>query len=273
MSIEKVLEFSFGLFKRDPKVVLPNVLNWIPLALLYMLLLQGANVFSKWVNLEIFQQILSNRILFMDVIDRILFYVVIGIPIVIASVIISLILLCVYSEITRQAYTKKKILLTEAFSVAKSKFLPLLWTYFLEFLIVILTFLLLIPLAFIGGIVGIIFTITAGFVVIFLYIIFFYETPAIVVFENKSGLEAIKRSYIIAKRNFWSLAIIVLIVGITVNIVLGSLASVPYIGLVLYNLAELFLDTWKSMIPSLFYYEYEKGRKKFNLSKTVYNDW
>jgi hypothetical protein len=262
MSIEKVLEFSFGLFKRDPKVVLPNVLNWIPFALLYMLLLQGANVFSKGVSLETFQQILSNRALFMKLIDRILFYVAMGISIVIASVIISLILLCVYSDITRQAYTKKKISLTKAFSVAKSKFLSLLWTCFLEFLIVILTLLLLIPLAFIDGIVGIIFTITAGFVVVFLYIIFFYETPAVVVFENKSGLEAIKRSYIIAKRNFWSLTVIVLIVGIIVNIILRSLASIPYVGFILYNAAKLFLDTWRLMIPSLFYYEYEKGRKK-----------
>jgi hypothetical protein len=262
MSIEKVLEFSFGLFKKDLKVVLPNVLNLIPFALLHVLLFHSVNVFSKWVSQGTFQQILSDITLFMKSIDGILFYVAMGISIVIASMIISLILLCVYSDITRQAYTKKKILLTKAFSVAKSKFLSLLWTCFLEFLIVILTLLLLIPLAFIDGIVGVIFTITAGSFVIFLYIIFFYETPAVVVFENKSGLEAIKRSYIIAKRNFWSLTVIVLIVGIIVNIILGSLASIPYIGIVFYSTAKLFLDTWMLMIPSIFYYEYEKGRKK-----------
>jgi hypothetical protein len=262
MAIEKVLEFSFGLFKRDPKVVLPNVLNWIPSALLYMLFLQGASDISEWIGFESFAQILNNKTLFTEIINRIVFYGVVAIPIVIASLLVSLILLCVYTDITRQAYTKRKILLTKAFSIAKSKFLPLLWTYFLEFLIVILTLSPLIAIAFVSGIVGIIFATIAGLVVIFLYIIFFYETPAVVVFENKSGLEAIKRSYIIAKRNFWPLAIVVLLVGIIVNIVPGSLASVPYIGLVLYSLAELFLDAWKLMIPSLFYYEYEKSRRK-----------
>jgi hypothetical protein len=262
MAIEKVLGFSFGLFKRDLKVVLPNVLNWIPSALLSMLILQGASVASKWASLETFQQILNNRTLLWEIINMILVYVVIAIPIVIASMIISLMLVCVYSDITRQAYTKRKVLLTHAFSVAKSRILPLLWTYFLEFLIVALTFGALIGLGFVGGIVGIILAIIAGVIVILLAILFFYETPAIVVLENKSGLEAIKRSYSIVRHNFWSLVIIILIVGIIVNTVSGALASVPYIGFILSSVVGLFLNTWNLMIPSLFYYEYEKGKQE-----------
>jgi hypothetical protein len=264
--IEKVLEFSFGLFKRDPKIVLPNVLNWIPSALLTMLILRAASVIAKWASLETFGQILSNRTLFLEMINMILVYIVVAIPVIIASFIVSLILTCVYSDITRQAYTKRKVLLTQAFSVAKSRFLPLLWTYFLEFVIVALTFGALICLGFIGGIVGIISAIVVGGIVILLAVFFFYETPAIVVLENKSGLEAIKRSCFIARHNFWSLVIIILIVSIIITTVRSGLDSVPYIGFILSGVAELFLNTWKLMIPALFYYEYEKRNKKFKFN-------
>lgn len=262
MTMEKVLEFSFGLFKRDPKVVLPNVLNWIPSALLAILTLQGASIVGKWVNLETFQQVLSNKALLWEIINTILVYVAIAIPIVIASVIVSLILACVYSDITRQAYTKRKILLTQSFSVAKSRFLPLLWTYFLEFLIIALIFGGLFGIGFVGGITGLILAIIVGVIVILLAVFFFYETPAIVVLENKSGLEAIKRSCSIARHNFWSLVMVILIVGIIVSTVSNSLGSVPYIGLILSNIAGLFLNTWNSMIPAIFYYEYEKRREE-----------
>lgn len=267
MSMDKVLEFTFGLFKKEPKIVLPNILEWVPTALFLALILHGAWTFSKFLSLERIQQLLGTA-LFWELVKTALVYVVIGIPILILFIIISILLDCVYSDITRQAYSKKKIFLTKAFSVAKSRFLSLLWTYFLQFLIVVLIlsaffglglFLIVIRIGIIGFI-GLILLIILGAITVLLAFVFFYETPAIVVLENKSGLEAIRRSYSIARNNFWSLVAVMLIVFIVTGLVTSGLASIPYVGLIISSLAGLFLSTWNSMIPALFYYEYEREK-------------
>lgn len=258
MAMERVLEFSLGLFKRNPKVALPNVLNWIPSALLSILILQAASAVGAW-NIQSVQQALGDTALLLDMLKTILAYAVIAIPIVIASAVVSSILACVYSDVARQAYTRRKVKLIGAFSIAKSRFLSLLWTYVLEFLVVVLTFVALVGLGLVVGATGILIAMVFGVIAILLAVFFFYETPAVVVLENKSGLEAIKRSYEIARHNFWPLVIITLIVGIIASTVTSGLNNVPYVGFILSNVAGLFLGAWNSMTPALFYYEYEKG--------------
>lgn len=260
--MEKVFEFSFGLFKREPKVVLPNVLTLIPSGLLSILILHGAGMVGRWLNGRGIQELFTNPTLLFELIRAVLTYVIVAISILIASGLISILLLCLYSDVVRQAYTRKKILLTQAFSTAKSRFLPLLWTYFLELLIIGLIFGGLFGLGLIGGIIGIVVAMIVGIILILLVLIFFYEIPAIVVLENKSGIEAIRRSFSIGRRNFWSLVLIFFIVGIVLNTVIGSLASIPYVGFAVSILAGLFLNAWSSMIPALFYYEYEKKREE-----------
>jgi len=260
MSIEKVLEYSFGLFKRDIKVVLPNVLSWIPSALLSLILFQATSTLGKMVSLETFEKIFTDVNLLWQIIQTVLVYVMISIPVFILSAVISIFLYCAYSDITRQSLKRQQISLASSFAVAKTKFWPLAWTYTVEFLIGLLVFGTLLALGIFGGLIGIALAIFAGVIALFLMIMFFYETPAIVVLENRSGWEAVKRSYEIGRKNLGSLFIVVLIVGLISGVVTNGMASIPYFGLVISNLALLFLDAWKYMIPNLFYYEY--GKKK-----------
>ena len=262
MGLEKVLEHSFGLFKKDIRVVLPSVLNLIPSALFSIILLSAIASLEQWMNIQSLEKVLENTNLLWQIIKTVLFYVAISIPVFIFMVLISIFLVCVYSDITRQSYRRGKILLIQSFSVAKSRFVPLLWTYFLELLITFLALGALLVLGLFGGVVGIILAFLVGIIMIFFFLIFFYETPAVVVLENTSGLEAIRRSYQIGRHNFLSLLAVILIVGIILNTVVSGLSAVPYVGIILSNLAMLFLNTWNYMIPNVFYYEYEKKKEE-----------
>lgn len=264
MGIEKVLEFSFGLFRKDIKVALPNVLNLVPSALFSLILLQAASAIGSLINVTSIDTIFTNQTLFMQIIKTGLTYALILIPVLVLSMLVSVFLSGVYADITRQAYKNRKqnysVSLTQAFATGSQKFIPLLWTYFIEFVISIAVFAGLVGLGFLGGIVGIIASALIAVIILLVMFVFFYLTPAAVVLENRSGMDAIGRSYEIAKSNFWSLIIIIFIAGIIMSTVVNGLTSIPYAGIILSNLALLFLNAWNYMIPNSFYFEY--GRKK-----------
>lgn len=259
MAIEKVLEHTLDLVRRERKVVLPIVLIWIPYALFAIIALQAVFSVEQYMSLEGMQEILTDSVLLWQVIESLLPYIAVSVPVIVLSFSISVFLSCVYAEITRQSYTQHRVSLSQSFSVAKSRFLSLLWTYIVEFLIMVLVFVALIALGVLGGTIGgIVLAALIGIVSLVLFNLFFYETPAIVVLEGKGGLEAVKRSYEIGRRNLGSLFVVLLIVGIIAGTVKGGLGQIPYVGSILSTLSMLFLNTWYYMIPNVFYYEYEK---------------
>jgi hypothetical protein len=179
-------------------------------------------------------------------------------PLLIVSVLVSVFLVCVYMDIARQAQSKKDVVLSKAFSAAKPRFLPLIWTYFLEMIAVLLVLAVMIVLFVLGGIAGIIIGIIAWFIVIFAVLIFFYEVPAAVVLENRSGIDAIKRSYRISKGNVWSLLAVIFVSGLINSSISSGLNNIPYLGFALVSIAGLFLGAWIIMMPAAFYYEYAR---------------
>ncbi len=260
MSLEKVLGFSFDLARREPKILLPNILR---LVIAFATLALGAGYIA---SLQSLAQTESPS--FGEMTDILVPYFTSLAPVIIASVVVTVFLSGVYIDIVRQARSRKNIVLNNAFSVGKSKFLPILWTGFLESLIILALFpgLFLASLSagiFVGGVASVVILfggIVASMVLFLLSLVFFYEVPAVVVLENLSGLDALRRSYKIARKHFWQMVLAMLIIGISTSLVTFAFNSVPYVGIILTSLAGLFLTAWQEMTPAAFYYEY--ARKK-----------
>lgn len=247
MNLQRVLEFSFSLFKKDWRIVLPNVLSWIPSALINLLILYGLNSVFTLILLEISP---------VEIFKTILFYAFLVIPLLLASLFLGLFLQCVYCEIARQAYSGKKVSLVKSFEVGKNKFLSLFGTYLLAFVLLLFLNLILVPLIFFGNF-GLIFFIIFAIILNFSAFILFYEIPATVVLENLSGMDAIKRSIDLGRKNFWSLVLIIFLAFFIVGIVNSSLSQIPYIGLIISNIGSLFLNAWIFMLPATFYLEFK----------------
>lgn len=258
--MEKVLGFSFDLARREPKILLPNILRLI---IAFFTLTLGAGYIA---SLQSLAQAGSPS--FSEMMNILVPYFTFLAPIIIVSIVVTVFLSGIYIDIVRQARSRKSIMLNNAFSVGKSKFLPILWTGFLEALIILALFpgLFLASFAagfFIGGIAGVIvlFSGVIASTVLFLFsLVFFYEMPAVVVLENLSGLDALRRSYKIARKHFWQMALVMLIIGFATSLASFAFNSVPYVGIILSSLAGLFLYAWQEMTPAAFYYEY--ARKK-----------
>jgi len=243
MSLEKVLEFSFNLFKKDLKIVLPNVLGLVPTALLSLIILQGFNSVTASLFAKNSGMLLKS----------LLFYFSLGIIVAFSSILISLFLLCVYCEITRQAVKKKKISLVEYFEVGKNKFFKIFSTSLLAFVIVLLINFLFLPFIFLGG-TGLLIFLILALIINFLAFIFFFEIPAVVVFENKEGIEAIKVSYEIGRKNFWQLLFSIILVFFIASFINSILSQIPLVGIILSAISGLFLNAWIYMLPATFYF-------------------
>ncbi len=269
MSVGKVLEFGFSLIRNEPKIVLPAVLNWLPHVLLLILSFQFFTSIKEILNLYTLEQLSKDTNLIWKILPSILPYILATIPVAIISLFIYLLLMCIYSDIIRQAYTHKNISLVRAFLIAKLWFLSILRTYLIGFAILLGIGAIIILI--IGGlsiwilskgivysVFWMIFCIFIGIASVMVILTLFYEIPAVVVVENKSGLEAILRSLNIGKRNFWQLLSVILVAIFFTIFIKNTLSYVPYVGTLLDNLAGLILTAWNLMIPAVFYYEYEK---------------
>ena len=260
MGIERVLEYSIGLFKRDWRIMLPIVLEWIPTALILLLFLQAASSIGSIADFTNLQSLVTNPGILWQIISVVVLYVILAIPIFIVSVVIGSVLNCVYSDIVRQSVKRKQISLVSAFSVAGQKFLPLLGTYTLEFVVVLAGFGALLILGMLGGIIGIVIALFVAIVGVFLAVMFFYLTTPVVVLEGKSGWQAMMRSVEVGKSNFLPLIAILLVTGVVASVISSGLGNVPMVGIAVSSLAALFLESWRLMMPNIFYLEYGKKR-------------
>lgn len=268
MGIGQVIGFGLKLFGKESKVVLPQVLNLIPTAILNFLFLHATLRYNEMISAETIFKSLMDLNAFWDFLRTLVVYILFAVPVIILAGFISILLMCVYADIVRQSYRKKNIMLIEAFKNGLPRVFPLILTFILEFLIVILVFGGLISIFVVSSLVSSISQILStvlgslgvalGVIAILSFILFFYETSAIVVIEKKQGMEAIKRSYQVARRGTFSLLVILLIVGLVSFAVAGSFKDIRYIGIILNTVLGLFVGFWTSVIPGAFYFEYEK---------------
>jgi hypothetical protein len=261
MGIERVLGFGVDVLRKDPKAALLGILKWIPSALLSLLVLQAfADLGASGITM---QKLVGDPSVFLQMFGFFAKYLVFAAPLFIADVVISLLLVYAYMEMARQARGGKHVQLSKAILAAKTGFIPLLWTYVLETVIIVLATLALFVLGAFGGDIGIML----AFITFLAGIVFFeaciYVTPAVVAIEKRSGMPAVRRSYEIVRHNFWKWLAIILVSVFASFVVSISLSSIPYVGFVLNLVAGLFLEAWLLMMPAAFYYEYAKlARKK-----------
>lgn len=240
--------------KKEPKVLLPSILILLPGLLVGLLVLKGISDIENF----IYDSSIGN-IGFL-----ILPYILFGTPIILSSIGIYLFLSCVYPYIVFQFNSTKHISLKAAFKAGLSRLLPLVWTYFLEFLVGISVAVLILAISVILSIfiwqwfflIGVIILIISVFIIL----IYFFETTAIVVIENKSGMKAIKRSFQIGKRHFWLLLLLLFVVNF-VYFGVSMLSYIPYVGFIVSNLIFMFTNTWIMSLPAIFYIWYGKSRK------------
>ena len=280
MTIGKVLKFGPWLMRKEPKIIIANTLNWIPAALMMMLLAQAVidlTGFADSVASAEAVGAVADISLVYELFAIIAKYIVVAIPLIIARWLVDAFLRCTYVDITRQAYSKNSISLGDAFSAAKSRFLSLLWTNVVQALLILIVvagivIVSLIPAVFFGGLVVMLLPIGAILLVVavLLAVAFMYEVPAVVVIENRSGLDAVRRSYEITRANIWRAFAVMFVLSVVIGVVNNVVQRVPYVDSILLLFAGLFLGTWRDMTPAVFYYEYAgaPARAKANAPRT-----
>jgi len=255
--VANVLVYSFNLIRKKPKIVLPELLYWIVLALVivlfYLVSINMTNFFIPAKSSLVYTNLISNLIPFS--IFMILIFVV------------AVYIQGIYPDIVRQAFTKKDIVLTESFKTARKRFCSLLWTNILLILLIMLIIggaaALLIGmlgiLKIVSPLIGIMLVL--GFIVATIFgIPGIYMLSTVVVLENLSGIAAIKRSFALSRGRVLSIWGVIFLIGIF-SMGLYVLILVPVIGLLLYVPISLFVATWSKNASTSYYFLREKKMK------------
>ncbi|MCD6483130.1 MAG: hypothetical protein J7K83_02575 [Candidatus Aenigmarchaeota archaeon] len=251
MSVEKALSIPYNIMKKYPKVVLPAVLSWIPSILILMLVSSVVGNFniSSWS--EQLEDYLSS--------SSILKYATYFSSILVLYILID-VFLRTYFQIV--VFERKKNI-SQMIEKAKRYFWRMLWTLILKNVVLLLIVLAgILPILLVAVLPAIallsiplmLLAILAAIVIQ----IMFYPLPAIVVKENKSGIEALKRSIEFSRKNFWSLVLLLIIIWVISSIlsfILSPLLSVKtlYITIPIYSIIWLFVEAFFQMLPASFY--------------------
>jgi len=256
----EVIEYSFNLMKNHPKILLPQVLIWLvtvsATTMIYFAVLDLIPLIPQLTAQDpaVLTQIFS-------VLGNYLYPLFFVITL---AWLVNTYVQVVYPDITKQAFTKKNIQLNQAFSVASSKFLRLLWTQIVLFLLLIgvvsVSVMIFIVLAIVSPIIA---TIILGLV---LFVAIVYVFPGlfllvpVVVLENRVGLVAIKRSFQIAKGRVLSIWILIVILAIFIGLI-SLVTNLPGIGIILILPISAITSTWMVLLAPTFYFVVEKKMK------------
>lgn len=253
----EIVEQSVTIIKKNPKTALPYTLSWIPAAMLNLIVLIAAMDLSGYLTPENIILTLRNIPLILKLIVP---YLLASVPVIILMILVSIFLEAVYPFLVQQYFLKKRVLISVAFSPAKSRFLPLLWSYTLLFLLLIVAFIPLVFLLF-AGLFGLLLAVIGFFIIGITAALAYWLLNTVVVLENLSGLKAIRRSFDISKRFFLQTVALVTILSIILIVVSLSFGSVPKIGFILSMIASLFTYSLFTISRTVFYYNYEKKKR------------
>ncbi len=231
VNIENLFNNAFSAIRTQPKILLPLVLNWIPAAVI--------SVAISLIASDIIKEYTLDRLRSAFGADPIGFTLALlknyssHSGFIILALLLSIFIFsfvnAVYPTLSYQIYYRKKILLSEAVSTAKQRYLKVLWTNILFGIIsmsavfgtIILAIVLFAVLAIAGGVVGILLGgIAALIAVILLIALAAYITPMwvvlepIVVIENLSGLSAIEKAHKILKGKLGEVWIFIILLAV-----------------------------------------------------------
>lgn len=252
MSFEETLQSSFEAVREYPEILLPVVLNWIPITLFYFVMY---DVMSEFKDMFSFVRSISMSANFpplMTIFWAVFPYLLILLGIGFLYILIDIFLISIYTRVTVGFYDGN-INLVEIFSESKRDIKSLLWTYLLVFLILtgISSGLIILGILFFP--LGLIITSLGMIPLIIFSIIFLFEVPPSIIIEGKSGLSALKRSKELAEGNKIVILVLVLVVTFASGLINSFVNSIPFIGHQISLLSMTFFTTWQLMLPTAFY--------------------
>ena len=261
--LDLVME-SFKKIAAQPKVVAANLLQLIPAALFFGVLLWLFGSLISTLNISIEDLFLSPETVAPKVASQLdnifsfflftaLLFGAAVLAVVVVSIIVGALVNGTMLESARQA-RGGSVSLAGAFEVAKSKTIPLVTTS----LVVALLFLGLVVGVLVLSIVPILGTIV-GFVLLAYVALRLYVVNAVVVFEGLSGVDAVKRSWAITQGSVWTVAGVLFTVGFSSVILSSVLNLVPVAGQLMDSLLQLlFFPTLTAFSAAEFYFSKAK---------------
>lgn len=252
-----IIEYSFSLLKNRPKVLLPQVLGWIPAAFF--------GVIFYFAFLDAMKAGFSNPAT--TVISLMVKYAAPLVAAVILSYLVTAYIQVVYPDIVRQAFAGKNISLVRAFAAAKSRFWSMVWTDFLVMMLLILGILgiagitalfSMLPPA-LSGVSSLVLIIAVLAVVVYI-VPGFYMLSTAVTLENLSGLNAIKRSFALAegrKLSIWGVVFLIVMFSFAISFI----QSIPVVGIFLALPANAIIMAWSMNASTTYYFMRVKNAK------------
>lgn len=231
VNIENLFNNAFSAIRSQPKILLPLILNWIPSAVVSVALsLIASDIIKEYTYDKLRSAFDADPIGFtLELLKNYSSHSGFIILALLLSIFIFSFVNAVYPTLSYQIYYRKKILLSEAVSTAKQRYLKVLWTNILFGIIsmsavfgtIILAIVLFAVLAIAGGVVGILLGGIATLIAIILLIaLAAYITPMwvvlepIVVIENISGLSAIEKAHKILKGKLGEVWIFIILLAV-----------------------------------------------------------
>jgi len=258
VNIENLFNNAFRAIKTEPKILLPLVLNWIPMAIISFALTVMASDFISKYSLDTLTSTLEKERLGLitQLLQENIYLIALVILAASTSIFISSFVNAVYPTISYQIYYRKKILISEAVSIAKKRYLKVLWTNIVFGILsislilgmIVIGIVLFAGLAIAGGIieavVGGLILLIAGllFIVLTVYISLMQVVlEPIVVIENTYGLRAIEKSYSLLKGRFFEVLIFLILLLIANSLYFWMAGFIA-------GLAESILGAYASII-------------------------
>ena len=208
-----------------------------------------------------------------------------------------------YYSMVFQGLDAKRVSIFDAFGAARGRYFSLLLTMFLQIVIYIVVFgVILSPLA--GPVLALINNgsgtsvasalagqllkllligtlVFVGLLIASLVLVpLLYEATALVMIEGLGGVDAIKRSIEIGRENFWKIVWLMIVFGFAIGMIyvgewivaaiFGVMGHVlgAVVGAVISVLVASFVAAWSYALQIVFYREFVGGRKRGSLQKT-----
>jgi hypothetical protein len=265
-SITQVLRESWDVIKTEPSVVLPYAV----IAILLAAVVGTATVLflvPTLIGMQAAGSLSAGHVLSAIVAPL---FAAIGAAVVV-SFFIAPILTGIYISIAAQTRQRKgsRASIAKAFIVARKNYIRLLEVELIVLVIeAVIAVVILSP--FILSIASGTFSLTyAGLllvaaVVLFFVSMFLFLPSVITVVENKGPIEAVKKSFEVAKAKFYPifrLYLVLIGIGIVYGVVTGIIGVIPFVGAAIVFVMALVYSTWNLMVPVFFYLDFVKSRK------------
>lgn len=231
VNIENLFNNAFRTIKTEPKILLPLVLNWIPASIISVAIsIMASDFINKYSLDKLLSTFEKEGIWFItQLLQENTYLIALVILAASTSIFISSFVNAVYPTISYQIYYRKKILISEAVSIAKKRYLKVLWTNIIFGILsmvaifgtIFLAIILFAVLTIAGGIAGVLIGSITSIIAVLLFIALIVYITAIqiilepiVVIENIYGLPAIEKSYTLLKGKLFEVLIFIILLMI-----------------------------------------------------------